>query len=95
MKYPSSQLLGGVTEWDARRIEQRQVGGGAHNPLTSECTELVVILSGQATVRRTGDGQKQECLALPGTHRHPCEFVSVPAHPHAKEDEGWLIGGDV
>jgi AraC family transcriptional regulator len=66
-KYPSSELLGGATEWDALRVEHRQVPGGAHNPLTSKCTELVFILSGRATVRRTGDGQKQEGLALPGT----------------------------
>jgi AraC family transcriptional regulator len=67
VKYPSSELLGGATAWDALRVEHRQVAGGAHNPLTSQCTELVVILSGQATVTRTGDGQKQQGLALPGT----------------------------
>ena len=67
LKYPGSELLGGATEWDALRVEHRQVPGGVHNPLTSKCTELVFILSGQATVRRTGDGQKQEGLALPGT----------------------------
>ena len=66
-KYPDSQLLGGATDWEALRVEHRQVPGGAHNPLTSQCTELVLILSGQATVRRTGDGQKQQGLALPGT----------------------------
>jgi AraC family transcriptional regulator len=66
-KYPSSELLSGATEWDALRVEHRQVPGGIHNPLTSKCTELVLILSGQATVRRTGNGQKQEGLALPGT----------------------------
>jgi carotenoid cleavage dioxygenase len=27
-----------------------------------------------------------------GPHRHPCEFVFVPAHAQAAEDEGWLIG---
>jgi carotenoid cleavage dioxygenase len=27
-----------------------------------------------------------------GSHRHPCEFVFVPAHSQAEEDEGWLIG---
>jgi len=27
-----------------------------------------------------------------GTDRHPGEFVFVPAHPEAEEDEGWLIG---
>lgn len=27
-----------------------------------------------------------------GPHRHPCEFVFVPAHASAEEDDGWLIG---
>lgn len=27
-----------------------------------------------------------------GPNRHPGEFVFVPAHPQAGEDEGWLIG---
>jgi carotenoid cleavage dioxygenase len=27
-----------------------------------------------------------------GTHRYPGEFVFVPAHAQAAEDEGWLIG---
>ena len=66
-KYPSSELLGGVAEWDSLRVEHRNVGKGSHNPLTSSCTELVIVLAGRAVVRRTGDGLKQERLALPGT----------------------------
>jgi carotenoid cleavage dioxygenase len=27
-----------------------------------------------------------------GGNRHPCEFVFVPAHAQAEEDEGWLMG---
>ena len=27
-----------------------------------------------------------------GPNRHPCEFVFVPAHAEAEEDEGWLMG---
>ena len=27
-----------------------------------------------------------------GPGRHPCEFVFVPAHAQAEEDEGWLMG---
>jgi 8'-apo-carotenoid 13,14-cleaving dioxygenase len=27
-----------------------------------------------------------------GPDRHPCEFVFIPAHPDAGEDEGWLMG---
>jgi AraC family transcriptional regulator len=67
VKYATSELLTGAAEWDALRVEHRQVPAGAHNPVTSDCTELVIILSGQAMVRRTGDGQKQQRLALPGT----------------------------
>jgi 8'-apo-carotenoid 13,14-cleaving dioxygenase len=27
-----------------------------------------------------------------GPGRHPCEFMFVPAHAQAGEDEGWLVG---
>jgi carotenoid cleavage dioxygenase len=27
-----------------------------------------------------------------GPGRHPCEFVFLPAHADAAEDEGWLMG---
>lgn len=27
-----------------------------------------------------------------GVGRHPCEFIFIPAHPDAGEDEGWLMG---
>ena len=67
VKYASSELLAETTEWDTLRVEHRQVPGGAYNPITSSCTELVIILCGQGTVRRTGDGQRQERVALPGT----------------------------
>ncbi len=66
-KYSASQLLSGTADWDTFRIEHRQVAEGAHNPVTSNCTELVIILAGQAVVRRTGDGERQERLAIPGT----------------------------
>lgn len=66
-KYRPSTLLGGAAEWDALRVEHRQIGPGAQNCVRPECTELVYILSGQALVRRTGDGQKQEGMARPGT----------------------------
>lgn len=66
-KYQSSTLLGGAAEWDALRVEHRQIGPGAQNCVRPECTELVYILSGQAKVRRRGDGQRQEGMARPGT----------------------------
>ena len=67
VKYASSELLAGTAEWDTLRVEHRQVPSGAYNPVTSSCTELVIILSGQGTVRRTGDGQRQQRVALPGS----------------------------
>lgn len=66
LKYEHGQRHG-VAEWDALRVERRLVAAGAQNNVTAECTELVLILSGQALVRRTGDGQMQEALARPGT----------------------------
>jgi AraC family transcriptional regulator len=66
-KYQSSTLVGGAAEWNALRVEHRQIGPGAQNCVSPECTELVYILSGQAKVRRAGDGQTQEGIARPGT----------------------------
>jgi AraC family transcriptional regulator len=66
-KYSSSTLVGGAAEWDALRVEHRQIGPGPQNCVSPECTELVYILSGQAKVRRRGDGETQEGMALPGT----------------------------
>ncbi|MCQ1571392.1 AraC family transcriptional regulator [Neorhizobium galegae] len=66
-KYQSSTLIGNVAEWDALRVEQRRIGPGAQNCVGRECTELAYILSGQARVRRKGDGQTQEGIARPGT----------------------------
>jgi AraC family transcriptional regulator len=66
-KYQSSTLRGGAAEWDGLRIEHRLIGPGTQNCVMPHCTELVYILSGQAKVRRTGDGQTQEGVARPGT----------------------------
>ena len=66
-KYQASELLGGANSRDSLRVEHRQIGQGAQNSLTSECTELVYILSGNAMVRRKGDGQMQQGLARVGT----------------------------
>ncbi len=66
-KYQASTLLGGAAEWDKLRVERRQIDSGAQNCVRPECNELVYILSGQAKVLRTGDGQTQEGIARPGT----------------------------
>ena len=41
-----------------------------------------------STTWKTGTRQAHDF----GPDRHPCEFVFVPAHAEAEEDEGWLIG---
>lgn len=66
-KYRSSTLVGDVAEWNALRVEQRHIGPGIQNCVERNCTELVYILSGQARVRRTGDGHTQEGMARAGT----------------------------
>jgi AraC family transcriptional regulator len=66
-KYQPGTLLDGAAEWDALRVEHRRIGPGGQNCVRPECNELVHILSGRARVRRTGDGETQEGLALPGT----------------------------
>lgn len=66
-KYRPTTLLREVVEWDALRIEHRQIGSGPKDCVSPVCTELVFIPSGRAKVRRIGDGQKQEGMALPGT----------------------------
>jgi AraC family transcriptional regulator len=66
-KYHSSEQLGIAAEWDSLRVERRQIGSGVQNCVVHECTELVYILAGNARVRRKGDGQTQEGMALPGT----------------------------
>lgn len=67
-KYGVSAPSGRAAEWSALRVEHRRIGPGPQNCVRSECTELVHILSGQAKVRRKGDGQMQEGVARPGTN---------------------------
>jgi AraC family transcriptional regulator len=54
-------------EWGGLRVEHRWIAAGRQNCVRPECTEIVHILSGQAKVRRRGDGELQEGLARPGT----------------------------
>ena len=66
-KYQSSTLIGTPAEWEALRVERRNIGPGAQNCVRTECTELVYILSGLARIRRTGDGTSQDGIAREGT----------------------------
>uniref|UniRef100_UPI003100E15E helix-turn-helix domain-containing protein n=1 Tax=Neorhizobium sp. EC2-8 TaxID=3129230 RepID=UPI003100E15E len=66
-KYRPNTLIGVAAEWEALRVEHRHIGAGPQNCVRPECTEFVHILSGQAKLRRMGDGQLQEAVARPGT----------------------------
>lgn len=65
-KYQTSEPLIAAAEWPALRVELRRLNPGLQSELTLECTEVVVVLAGQAGVRRTGDGKTQEAIARPG-----------------------------
>ncbi|MBY8821942.1 helix-turn-helix domain-containing protein [Sphingomonas colocasiae] len=66
-KYHRSERLSSAEAWPSLRVEHRRLEGGAQTAVTPECTEIVLILSGQAQVGRTGDGNAQEGIARPGT----------------------------
>ncbi|WP_070152844.1 helix-turn-helix domain-containing protein [Sphingobium phenoxybenzoativorans] len=66
-KYLISEQLDDPAEWSSLRLERRLIGSGAQNAVTTECTELVLILSGKAGVSREGDGHLEEGVARPGT----------------------------
>ncbi|MBH0237906.1 helix-turn-helix domain-containing protein [Methylobrevis albus] len=66
-KYNAGSLVGRAAEWEALRVEHRRVSPGRQQCVRPACTEFLHILSGHAHVRRIGNGQRQEGLALPGT----------------------------
>lgn len=66
-KYTTGHRLKDSAEWQALRIECWRHEGGQLNDIQLECTEVAVLLAGQLTVKRTGDGQVQEAFARPGT----------------------------
>lgn len=66
-KYITGRRLSDVAEWSGLRLELWQHDAGGLADLGLECTEIGILLSGQLSVRRTGDGQTQEAFARPGT----------------------------
>lgn len=66
-KYITGHRLSDVAEWSGLRLELWRHDAGQLADLGLECTEIGILLSGQLTVRRTGDGQAQEAFARPGT----------------------------
>lgn len=61
------EVIGRVDHWSRLVIERRVNGAGSHPRRAYPCNELIVMRGGRAIVRRTGDGQVEECLADAGT----------------------------
>lgn len=66
-KYATGARLGGPADWQGLRVEWWRHEPGVLSDLTLNCTEVAVLLAGQLTVKRTGDGQTQKHFGSPGT----------------------------
>ncbi len=66
-KYQTAERLGALAPGASLQIELRRFAPGMQGDLTLECTEVAILLAGQAKVRRTGDGEHQEAIARPGS----------------------------
>lgn len=67
IKYRTGRRLTNAAEWPTVRVECWRHEAGILRDLTLNCTEIGILLAGQLTVRRTGDGQTQEAFGRPGT----------------------------
>lgn len=67
VKYVTGRRLADAAEWSGLRLELWRHEAGRLADLGLECTEIGILLSGQLSVRRTGDGQTQEAFARAGT----------------------------
>ncbi|WP_312165611.1 AraC family transcriptional regulator [Phenylobacterium sp.] len=90
-KYRTSERVGGLVECASLQVELRRFDPGWQIDLTLDCTEIAVLLSGQSTIRWTGDGHRQEAIARPGVawicpagvHESDVEIVgSMPESLH-------------
>jgi 8'-apo-carotenoid 13,14-cleaving dioxygenase len=70
------------------RADERRLGQPYRYAYTMAMTEWFL---GTGLYKHDLMGGKRQTHDF-GPHRHPCEFVFVPAHAQAEEDEGWLIG---
>lgn len=66
-KYTASRQLDEIAEWPDFVLERRHIDADLQSSLTLECTEVVITTAGRSTVRRTGNGSKQQTFAQPGT----------------------------
>ncbi len=67
VKYRTGHRLTNVAEWPTLRVESWRHEAGSLNDLKLDCTEIGILLAGQLTVKRTGDGQTQEAFGRAGT----------------------------
>lgn len=67
VKYTASQRLNDLAEWPDLRLERRRLEADLQSNLTLECTEVVITTAGRSMVRRTGNGERQQTFAQPGT----------------------------
>lgn len=65
-KYRTSERVGGLVNCSSLQVELRRFDPGWQVDLTLECTEIAVLLSGQSKIKWTGDGHRNEAIALPG-----------------------------
>jgi AraC family transcriptional regulator len=61
------QVHGRSVETPGIVVERRTNGAGSHPARAYPCNELIVMLSGHARVRRSGDGVHEQCFARAGT----------------------------
>lgn len=66
-KYRTGRRLTEVAEWPTFRVEAWRHEAGKLSDVRLNCTEIGVLLAGELTVKRTGDGQTQEAFGRPGT----------------------------
>lgn len=78
-KYPTGTRFAGDHVMPQMRVETWRHGPGRLPDLDLTRTEVAVLLKGRLRVQRTGDGQRQDCNALPGT------FWLCPAGVHESD----------
>lgn len=66
-KYIASQRLNDLAVSSDLRLERRRIQADLQSSLTLECTEVVITIAGRSTARRTGNGDRQQTFAQPGT----------------------------
>lgn len=66
-KYIASQRLNDLAVSSDLRLERRRIQADLQSSLTLECTEVVITIAGRSMARRTGNGDRQQTFAQPGT----------------------------